>query len=144
MRHHQICRTFRLDIFSIFKRSIMLYQNRDNLIQKLPGCIAHSKKNTSGFTPKSLNLLEKVTATSAANVRSKNVGGRGTDTREDQTIVAHVEAGVMCAHLLVFTVIVRIIVFITLNPVQIFVRHRISTSTYICIVTVQQYMVGFF
>lgn len=36
------------------------------------------QKNTSGFTPKSLDLLEKATTISAANVRSQNVRGRGT------------------------------------------------------------------
>lgn len=48
------------------------------------------------------------------------------DTRDDQTIIAHVEANVISFRLLGFTVIGIIIVFPTLSPVQTCVRRRID------------------
>lgn len=83
-------------------------------------------KNTPGLAPKSLDLLEKATTI----YRQPTFGGKTfevgeQDTRDDQTIIAHVEANVISFRLLGFTVIGIIIVFPTLSPVQTCVRRRI-------------------
>lgn len=87
------------------------------------------QKNTPGLAPKSLDLLEKATTIywqPTFGAKTFEVGEQ--DTRDDQTIIAHVEANVISFRLLGFTVIGIITVFPTLSPVQTCVRRRIDQA----------------